>query len=61
MKRRIHPDKVSAETWQEIGRWLADRIGEMEPDAACVSEESGPEFLPALRGLADHIAKGKRP
>lgn len=58
-KKTTAPNDIVPETWGKIGVWLADRIGEMELDAASVNEEEGRDFLPALRGIAGHLRTGK--
>lgn len=55
MAKKIKLDKVSVETWEQIGRWLADRIDEMEIDREAIEEEDGPEFLPALEALSQKL------
>lgn len=58
-KKTTAPNDIAPEAWAKIGAWLADRIGEMELDAASVNEEEGRDFLPALRGIAEHLRTGK--
>jgi hypothetical protein len=53
-KKMIPFETMTPETRDKVARWLRARIAEMEPDAASINEEEGPDFLPALRGLADH-------
>jgi hypothetical protein len=57
-KKSTPPSQIDAETWAKVGRWIADRVDEMEGDAASISVEEGRDFLPALRGIAAHLTAG---
>lgn len=49
---------ISRETWVKIGSHLADSVHDMEIDSEQLADEQGPEFMPALRGLAEWALKG---
>lgn len=57
-KKTTMPSKIEPATRAKIGRWLADRVGEMEGDAASIAAEEGRDFMPALRGIAEHLSNG---
>lgn len=51
-------NQIDPATWQKIGRWLADQIHDREIDAEEIAAHEGPAFLPAMRGLAEHLMAG---
>ena len=58
-KLKVTPvDKIDPATWREIGAFLSDTVKDMEADAETIGEEMGDKYMPALRGLAEHLIKG---
>lgn len=58
-KKTTAPNDITPETWAKIGVWLADHLGDMERATFVLDEEMGADFMPALRGLAEHLRAGK--
>ncbi len=58
-KKTTAPNDIAPETWAKIGVWLADHLGDMERATFVLDEEMGADFMPALRGIAEHLRTGK--
>lgn len=55
--KTTRPNDITADTWCQVGSWIADSAHDMEIDAAEV-EQSNPGLTPALRGLSDYLLRG---
>ncbi len=51
-------DDIPRETWVRMGVWVGDDLHDAEVDADDIAESQGPDFMPAMRGLAEWMRNG---
>lgn len=56
-KKALSLADIDADTKHRVATWMLDRLAEMDSDAEGIAEEEGPQFMPAIRAVAESLRK----
>lgn len=56
-KKSLSLADIDVDTKHRVAKWMLDRLAEMDSDAESIAEEEGPQFMPAIRAVAESLQK----